>query len=304
MTSCAVQRRQVRIPAGAGEQLDAWAYLPERPAPLPVVVMAHGIGGIKAAGLAPFAERFACAGFAAVVFDYRHWGDSTGQPREFLSIRRQLEDYRTALDWSRAQDEFDAARIFVWGTSFAGMHIVELTASEPGLAGAIAQCPLVDGLAGLANIPPRRRLQLTAHAIADLAGSALGRGPRYLPISVPPGQLGVIATDDAMLGYARLHPVDGSWPNEITARSLLDVTVHRPVRRARKARCPLLMVVAEHDTMAPTGPALAVANRAPLGELYRSRGGHYDVYAGGLDHENVLRAEMSFLRRHAGMPDD
>jgi uncharacterized protein len=152
-------------------------------------------------------------------------------PHPPAARRRQLEDYRTALGWTRAQDEFDAARIFVWGNSFAGMHIVELAASEPGLAGA-------------------------------------------------------------------------SWPNEITARSLLDVTVHRLARRARKARCPLLMIVAEHDTMAPTGPALAVATRARLAELYRSRGGHYDVYAGGLDHENVLRVEASFLRRHAGMPDD
>jgi uncharacterized protein len=304
MTSLAVQRRDLRIPTGAGEELDAWVYLPDRSGPLPVVVMAHGIGGIKAAGLAPFAERFACDGFAAVVFDYRHWGDSTGQPREFLSIRRQLEDYRTALGWTRTQDEFDAARIFVWGTSFAGMHIVELAAGEPGLAGAIAQCPLVDGLAGLANVPPTRGLRVSAHALADLVGSVLGRGPRYLPISVPPGQLGVIATNDAMMGYTRLHPADGPWPNKITARSLLDVMTHRPVRRAAKARCPLLMVVAEHDTMAPTGPALAVATHAPRGELFRSRGGHYDVYAGGLDHENVLRVETAFLRRHAGMASE
>jgi uncharacterized protein len=42
-----------------------------------------------------------------------------------------------------------------------------------------------------------------------------------------------------------------------------------------------------------------VAARAPRGELYRSRGGHYDVYAGGLDHENVLRVETSFLHRHS-----
>jgi hypothetical protein len=61
------------------------------------------------------------------------------------------------------------------------------------------------------------------------------------------------------------------------------------------------MVVAEHDTMAPTGPALRVATRAPRGELYRSRGGHYDVYAGGSDHENVMRVELEFLRRHAGV---
>ncbi len=299
MTGRIVSRRQLRIPACNGDQLDAWVYVPDRPGPVPVVVMAHGIGGIKAGGLEPFAQRFASSGFAAVAFDYRHWGDSTGEPRQFLSIRRQLQDYRSALAWVRSQAEFDAARIFVWGTSFAGMHIVELAAGEPGLAGAIAQSPLVDGLAGLTNIPLARALRLTAHALADVAGSAFGRRPRYLPISVPPGQLGVIATDDAMIGMARLDPGDGSWSNEITARSLLDVTIHRPVRRARNARCPLLMVVAERDTMAPTEPALDVAARAPLGELYRSRGGHYDVYAGGLDHENVLRVETSFLHRHA-----
>jgi pimeloyl-ACP methyl ester carboxylesterase len=179
------------------------------------------------------------------------------------------------------------------------MHIVELAAGEPGLAGAVAQCPLVDGLAGVAKIPLSRGLRLTAHAVADLIGSALGRPPHYLQVSVPPGRLGVIATDDAMAGYDRLDPGDGSWSNDITARSVLDVTMHRPVRRARRVRCPLLMVVAEHDTMAPTGPAVSVAARAPRGELYRSRGGHYDVYSGGLDHENVVRVELEFLRRHA-----
>jgi hypothetical protein len=60
------------------------------------------------------------------------------------------------------------------------------------------------------------------------------------------------------------------------------------VRRASVTRCQLLVVVAEHDTMAPTGAALTVAARAPLGELYRSRGRHDYVYAGGHDHEHVL----------------
>ncbi|HEX3545489.1 MAG TPA: alpha/beta fold hydrolase [Mycobacterium sp.] len=299
MTVPRANRRDIRIPAGSGEELDAWVYLPDGRGPHPVVVMAHGIGGVKAAGLAPFAEQFADGGFAALVFDYRHWGGSTGQPRQMLSIRRELEDFRTALAWARTNEAFDSTRIFVWGTSFAGMHVVELAASEPALAGAIAQCPLVDGLAGVRNIPLARGLRLTAHAIIDLVGSVLGRPPRYLSVSVPRGQFGVIATEDAMIGHTRLDPGDGSWPNQITARSLLDVMMHRPVRRARRARCPLLMVVAEHDTMAPARPALAVAVRAAHGELYRSRGGHYDVYAGGLDHDNVVQVQMAFLRRHA-----
>lgn len=292
-------RSQTRIPAPAGETLDAWIYLPDGPGPHPTVVMAHGIGGIKAAGLAPFAERFADAGYLAVVFDYRHWGASSGHPRQLLSITRQRQDYRTVLAWARSHHAADPARVFVWGTSFAGMHIVELAASEDGLAGAIAQVPLVDGPAALTRVNPLRGLRLTLAGASDLLGAATGRPPRYLPISVAPGEFGLIATEDAMRGYHRLLPEEGEWPNVVTARSVLEFAIRRPVRRARRARCPLLMVVGEHDTMAPTRPALAVATRAPKGELYRSRGGHYDVYAGGIDHENTVQVELDFLRRHS-----
>jgi predicted dienelactone hydrolase len=212
VTSDLGRRVDIRIPAVRGEEIDAWTFVPNGPGPHPVVVMAHGIGGVKTAGLAPFAERFAAGGFAAVVFDYRHWGRSSGQPRQLLSFRRQLDDYRTVLAWARVQEVFDNTRVFIWGTSFSGMYIVELAAAEPGLAGAVAQCPLVDGLAGVAKIPLSRGLRLTAHAVADLIGSALGKPPHYLEVSVPPGRFGVIATEDAMTGYARLTPVTAPGP--------------------------------------------------------------------------------------------
>src|SRR5581483_9830534 len=164
-------RSQARIPAPAGEALDAWIYLPDGTGPHPTVVMAHGIGGIKAAGLAPFAERFADNGYLAVVFDYRHWGASSGQPRQLLSVTRQRQDYRTALAWARSHKAADPDRVFAWGTSFAGMHIVELAASVDGLAGAIAQVPLVDGLAALTRIGPLRGLRLALAGIVELLGA-------------------------------------------------------------------------------------------------------------------------------------
>lgn len=295
-----------RIQSDSGGLIDTWVYPAtsgtsnvEPGARLsPAIVMAHGIGGIKAAGLAPFAEAFSAAGYTCLVLDYRNWGDSEGEPRELLSLRAQLDDYRTVLRHAREMEGVDPERIFVWGTSFAGMHVIELAASEDYLAGAIAQCPLVDGLAGLTNVPLSRGVRLMRESALDRLGARLGWAPRYLPLIVGEDEFGVIATSDALRGLEQLRPTDGTpWPNRITARSLLDVTFARPVRRAAKARCPLLMVVAEDDTMAPTRPAVRVSARAPRGELYRSRGGHYDVYAGGLDHEHVLAVELAFLER-------
>jgi pimeloyl-ACP methyl ester carboxylesterase len=78
-----------------------------------------------------------------------------------------------------------------------------------------------------------------------------------------------------------MTPRDGTeWHNRVAARSLLSFSWRRPVRQASRIRCPILLIVAEHDTMAPTGPAVHVAETAPRGQLYRSRGGHYDVLSG------------------------
>src|SRR4029077_6649481 len=99
-----VFRTTVRIPTTSGEDLEAWVYQPDGHGPHPAVVLAHGFAGVKAGGLAPFwerlsagyrggardlfAERFCREGFSAVAFDYRHWGGSSGEPREVTSIPR------------------------------------------------------------------------------------------------------------------------------------------------------------------------------------------------------------------------
>lgn len=301
MAASATRSTQI-IEGVDGTPIHAWIYpalgRTAADGPAPAIVMAHGIGGIKSAGLAPFAEAFSAAGYTCVVFDYRHWGESGGEPREMLSMAAQQADYRTVLQHARTIDGVDPDRIVLWGTSFAGMHVVELAATEDYLVGAVAQCPLVDGLAGILNVPPARGLRLMRAALLDRIGARRGRDPRYLPLIVGEGEHGVIATKDALLGQDRLAPTDGTeWPNRITARSLLEVTFSRPARRASKARCPVLMVVAEDDTMAPTAPAVKVAAKAPRGELYRSRGGHYDLYAGGPAHEDVVAVELAFLAR-------
>jgi hypothetical protein len=44
-----------------------------------------------------------------------------------------------------------------------------------------------------------------------------------------------------------------------------------------------------------------VAELAERAELYRIKGGHYDVYEGGAAFDEVLGVEVEFLSRHAGL---
>jgi pimeloyl-ACP methyl ester carboxylesterase len=299
-----IRRATIRI-STSSDDLEAWFYEPGGKGPHPTVIMGHGLGAVKAGGLAPFAERFCAEDFAVVVIDYRQWGGSGGLPRGEVNIRRQQDDYRSAIEWAITAPSVDNSRIFLWGTSFSGMHALALAASETRLAGAIAQSPLVDGLAGSLTVRASRSAALFAIAVADRVGSLLGRAPLYVPGLVAPGQWGMFDTRDALYGKRLLaprEPVD--WDNRIAARSILAIPFHRPVRRAADIKIPVLLVIAESDTQAPVKPALTVARRAPQVELRRSRGGHYDVYEGGTAFDEVIEWEVEFLHRHAtAMPN-
>src|SRR5579884_4519163 len=74
-----------------------WLYVPDDLRPgerRPAIVMAHGFSAVKEMHLPNFAERFTAAGFITLVFDYRYFGDSEGEPRSQLFPAEQHEDYQ------------------------------------------------------------------------------------------------------------------------------------------------------------------------------------------------------------------
>src|SRR3984957_4090897 len=123
---------------------------------------------------------------------------------------------------------------------------------------------------------------------------------RYIPGHGRPGDLSIGDTPDGPFGEKLMTPKDGTpWHDRVAARSLLSFSWRRPVRRAASVRVPFLLVVPEADSIAPVPAALEVARKAPGAELFRSAGGHYDVYEGGASFADVLRTEVDFLHRHA-----
>jgi alpha-beta hydrolase superfamily lysophospholipase len=72
--------------------------------------MAHGLTGTRRDRLGAFAERFADAGIAAFVCDYRGFGDSAGEP-DLFEPERQFEDWRSAIEFARS---IPASTLIVW----------------------------------------------------------------------------------------------------------------------------------------------------------------------------------------------
>ncbi len=143
-----------------GSRLAADIYYPENAEAAPAVVLCHGWGGTKA-GLVPYGEKFAKAGFVALGFDYRGWGESDGRlvvsadsPMLTEAGERQLDvrvvrevvdpvdrvlDAQNALAYLRAQPMVDNNRIGLWGTSYGGGHVTYISAIDPGVKAMVAQ---------------------------------------------------------------------------------------------------------------------------------------------------------------------
>ena len=295
--TASVVRAELRFRSG-GDECAVVLLRPDTGQDVPCVVLAHGFGAVKEGGPTRTAERFAQAGFAALAFDYRHFGQSSGEPRQYLHIKRQLEDWRAAVAFARDLEGVDPGRVALWGSSFSGGHVLQIAADDPRVAAVVSQAPNVDGIKTLLGLGPAHGLRLTAAALADLAGSVLGRPPRTIPLAGPLGSTAAMATPDAERGYAAMYDPGFEWRNEFVPRAALDMPLYRPGRRAEDVLCPLLVQVASDDQVTPPGPAMEAARKAPKGELIAYAGlGHFQIYRGE-PFERAVADQIEFLERH------
>jgi dienelactone hydrolase len=274
----------------------AWLYMPTGVTSPSVVILGHGLGGTREMRLDAFAERFAQAGIAALAFTYRHFGDSGGQPRQLLSIKRQLADWDAAIDWVKNRRDVDGTRIAVWGSSFGGGHSITVASRHPELKAAVAQCPFTDGLASALALGPVESVKVLPLVARDVASMVFRRPPAMIPLAGPPGSLALMNAPDALPGYQALLTPDTTFRNEVAARVAPTIATYRPGRAAKKIKFPILFCVSNTDSVTPPAQTLRYARTAPRGEIKRYDAGHFDFYLGE-PFEELVRDQVEFLTR-------
>jgi uncharacterized protein len=283
-----VEREDIVFEAG-GDPCAAWLYWPDGArGDLAVVVMAHGLSGTRRDRLGAFAERFADAGLAALVFDHRGFGDSGGTP-DLFDPALQLEDWRSAIAFARAQPRLDPDRVATFGSSMGGGNALAAAAEDPRIAAAVSQVPFLDIV---------RQAHRSSPTVTTRMLAAAARGA-HLPAVGQPGEPALINAPGGEGGWRRVVSIgeDSRWRNRVSSRWLLG-RPYRPARHAAKLHCPWLVCVGEADRVARPGPAIAAARRAPLGELRTYPGvDHFDIYDGPV-HEALVADQLDFLRRH------
>lgn len=250
-----------------GLKCSGWLYTPvsvEDGQRAPAIVMAHGFSCVKEQILPDIANLFRAAGFVTMVFDYRYFGDSEGEPRSQIFPLEMVEDYRNAITWVSEQKEVDSNRIGIWGTSYSGGLILYTGAYDKRVKAVVAQVPY----------PFSPESQYSNDPIKwDSDGELLirDRVERYRTgvtnyVKVVTNQEGEYCHFPGKEGYnffMSIQKMGPNWRNQLTVESLEKIREFDPANSARLiSPTPLLLIAAENDSFIPLDMVKAIYEKA------------------------------------------
>ena len=300
-TGIAATRDDVTFTSGDGH-CAAWLYRPAGTDQPPIIVMGHGFGAVRELRLDAYADRFADAGYAVLVFDYRHFGASSGEPRDLLDLSRQHEDWRSALAYARSLDWTENSPVIAWGSSLGGGHVLHTAAIDHGLAAVIAQVPHVSGPVATRSLGVRHASALALAGLRDQASHLLGRSPYYWQ-SIGDANTSAVMIEPGWLDL--LHRLAGDGvdearlrsQNRVAARVLLHMPFYSPGRTAHRITAPTLVQAGEHDQLTPTSASRKVAERIPKAEFKIYSCGHFDPYLPP-HFDGIVSDQLTFLQAY------
>ena len=253
-----------------------WLRTPEGAGPHALVILAHGLGGLKEWTIPDVAASLNDAGIAALAFDYRNFGDSEGEPREEVDHAGQIEDWRNAVTFATTLPDIDTSRIGLWGTSLGARNVLAAAALDHRIRCVYAQVP------PLSASPEMVAMMLGATSVEeadrivndDLHDRASGLEPKY--VYFPTDANTEHGSYWATFGEAEKR----NWNPRVTVRSFAPALADDITPLLSKiAPTPVLLVVADGDVFCP--PDASQAAFELLGEpkeLMVVNGHHYSVY--------------------------
>jgi fermentation-respiration switch protein FrsA (DUF1100 family) len=261
-----------------GETLVGNLFLPEGGKPAGVVVAVGPLTSVKEQAAGTYAQAMAERGYAALAFDYRCFGESDGQPRQFESPEANIEDIRSAATALLADDRLTNLPLFGLGICFGAGPMVRSVAEDSrfrafaGVAGVYtdnAQTKAMMGETYQATIDrgraaERKRRETgdteTIRAVAPDGGDvAMPLREAYEFYGTPRGQVPNYVNRYAVQSSAYTLPFD--------ARGAAD-TINVPV----------LIVHSEEALTPDLAHAFYAAVRTPKQELWLRSQGQIDFY--------------------------
>ncbi len=276
-----------------GTRCSAWLYLPEAEEKCPIIVMANGFGGTRKNRLYEYAERFAENGYACFLFDYRNYGDSDGNKRQLINAKMQLKDWDSAIEYIKKDSRINREKLLLFGTCFAGGHVIWLSAHRKDIIATVAQCPYTDTIATLKAVGACYILKKIPFVIADLLTCVTGYNPVMLKLGTYKGENAFMEADEKT---TKLMIGDATFINKAPARSLLEFLKYSPGEFFGKITIPIYVAACSRDTLVPGEKTIELARNAEHSVVKKYECRHFDIYLNG-DFEEAIKDYIKFYNQ-------
>jgi len=289
-----------------GARISAVLYFPDKAGPsakggsasggdrrLPGIVLCHGFTGIKELILPDYARRFATAGYAALAFDYRGFGESEGE-RGRLIPYEQVMDIRNSITFMETLDEVDPERIGLWGTSYGAANVIYTAGIDPRPRCIVAQVGFGDGGRGLSRRSPEEVAAVMEMIRNERRQRVLtGKSTMVDPLLILSDPDSVAFFQQAMKELPQLKT---QVPLE-TAEATLEYRPEDVVGRIEPRA--LLLIAAELDVPTPADEFRSVYAKAgePKKLVVIEGIRHYDIYQ-GQPFERSVREALDWYGRY------
>jgi pimeloyl-ACP methyl ester carboxylesterase len=273
-------------------------FLPDTDKP-PVVVLGQGFGAERSMGTGGFVRAFVNAGYAVFSFDYRSFGPSAGKPRQLVHAKRHCQDWYNAVQYVRSLRSINNQQVFLWGSSFAGGHVLVTASRVHGLAGVIAQVPFCSSRSLARTISTGKMIASLAHALLDSLLSLVGLQHRVALIGRPGEGFALMDWPGWYENYMAIAQHSDTWVNSMPARSIFANANYNPIDTAERIDCPVLIINGARDQGVPRADVLATVEKIPRCRHVELDFDHFDLYEGFDLHEQAVALQVEFLQENS-----
>lgn len=245
---------------------------------LPAVIITGSWTTVKEQMPTLYASLLARRGFAAFVFDFRGFGESGGEPRQYESYTRKIADIRNAIACLTTLPEVNAAQVAGVGICASAGYMAHAVAGESQLRSLTLIAPwmhnreLVELIYGGKEGVQRR--------LAD-AQQAYDTWMKTGVATIVPA---CSATDDRAAMYGNwdyyLNPSRGAipeWKNEFNMMSWSEWLNFDAIKAAPSIHVPVLMIHSENAAI-PGGAKLFYDGLSVSKQLVWTEGTQFDFY--------------------------
>ena len=241
------------------------------------IVLCHGYTGVKDLYLPDTARALNRAGYTAMTFDYKGWGESEG-PRSRLAPYSRVLDVQAAMTFLSLQPEVQADRIGLYGTSYGGATVCWVGAVDPRARCIVSVVGIGHGARWMRSVRrPDEWYDLLDRARSDRERRVLTGKSEF----VERGE--ILLPDRQSVELAAAARRDNPWAvNSIPLEYVDDTLGFHPEWIVDKiAPRPILFITSDNDRLVPPQESeqLYAHAKEPKRLVVLKGYGHYEVYA-------------------------